>query len=272
MAVNNLNGVGALPIGLGDYIASGVSDYFEKDMDRTEQLLEGFKIGADQAKASLACGDTPNLQDIVYPESLAIAAGGFGIIKPKSRFTEGGRKIQSGDIIVGFESNGIHSNGLTLARAIVEKAPKGYATEMANGEMIGEALLKPTRIYSGLLEDLFNADVEVHYIIPVTGHAFQKIARAKLQPFTYKIEFLPEPHPEFHWLQETGSIPQKELYQTWNMGIGLAIILPRENEEIISTITKKHRIRSYVLGKVEEGPRQVIMPFKDKGKPVIYVP
>jgi len=272
MPVYDLNAVGALPIGLGDILASGVSDYFEKDMDRTEQLLDGFKIGADLAKASLACGDTPTLKDLVNPESLVIMAAGFGIVKPKERFTEGGRKIQAGDILIGFESNGIHSNGLTLARAIVEKSPEGYTTKLPNGEMIGEALLKPTKIYTGLIEDLFKAGVEIHYIIPVTGHSYQKIARSKLKPFTYKIEFLPEPQPEFAWLQEIGPVTKKEAYRTWNMGIGMVIVVPSEYEEAIAPISRKHGIEYHVLGKVEEGPRQVVMPFKENGKPVLYIP
>jgi len=273
MVVYDLNSVGALPVGLGDILASGTSDYFDKkNIDRTEEIIEGFRIGADESRACLACGDIPTLQGLVNPESLVVTAAGFGIIRPKDRFSFGGKKIMGGHRIYGFESNGIHSNGLTLARAITEKTEEGYATKLPNGEMIGEALLKPTRIYSGLIEDLFDAKVHIAYISHITGHAFQgKIARAR-KPFTYVIETLPEPQPEFLFLMDNGPVSKREAYRTWNMRVGLVIFASRDYESTIYRTSRKHGIKCFDLGYVERGPRKVIMPFEECGKQVVYTP
>lgn len=273
MIVYDLNNVGALPIGIADIIASGDSDYFARhNQDRTEELVDGFIEGANLSEASLATGDLPTYPGIVNPETLCICGAGFGIIKPKSRFTEGGRKIKEGDVIYGLGSSGIHSNGLSLSRAIIEKQPEGYASKLENGQMIGEAILTQSRIYSQLLRVLFEREVELKYISHVTGHAFQgKVARPKME-FTYVIEWLPEPQPEFRWLMEKGPVSKIEAYKTWNMGVGLILIASEEQENIIEDEARERGIDSWKIGHVEKGPRRVVMPFKEDGKPVVYTP
>jgi len=272
MVVYDLNNVSAMAVGLGDFLACGSSDYFE-DKERVEDIIEGFRIGADEAGASLACGDTPELQELVNSESLVIAAAGFGIIRPKSRFTAGGRKIKEGMGIYGLRSGGIHSNGITLARRIIEKTEEGYATRLPDsGQMIGEAILKPTKIYSKYYEDLFDEGIDIPYISAITGHAFQgKVARAK-RDFTYVIESLPLPQEEFSFLMQKGPVTLKEAYRTWNMGVGAVIIASRDYEKSIFQISRENGIECFYLGYIKKGPRRVIMPFKENGKQVIYTP
>lgn len=270
MIVYDLNNVGAQPVGLGDVMVSGVSAYFN-DEKRNEELVDGFVEGTNLSKASLACGDTPTFPGIVNSDTLCITGGGFGIIKPKSRFTAGGMRIRAGDIIYGFPSNGMHTNGLSLSRPIIEKQPEGYVSKLPNGKMIGEEILKPTRIYSELLDNLFNAGVDIHYISHITGHGHRKIARAKRE-ISYVIEYLPEPQQEFLWLMEKGPVSKTEAYKTWNMGVGLVIMASQTDCSKIAQVSKADGIESFELGYVEDGPRVVRMPFEENGKQVVLVP
>lgn len=263
MNANDLICIGATPIALSDEVASGDSSWFQQEK-RVEGLLAGLKKGCTQAGITIPCGETPTLKDIIYPDSVNITGSMIGMVKSKSRVILG-EKLQAGDIIYGLASNGIHSNGLTLARKIVDKLPKNYFTSVPGGtgqapfgkKTIGEELLKPTKIYVNPILEIINK-AEIHYLSNITGSAFRKIMRAK-KPFTYLIENLPPKPRVFKFLQERGGINNYEAYQTWNMGVGFVIFAPENQERKIAKICQKYKVGYNKLGQVKEGQKRVII-------------
>jgi len=255
-AVNELPCVGATPFGYGDEVTAGDSSWFD-DPVRSEQLLSGLAAACLRAMVATPCGETPTLQDIMSRNAVSLSGGAIGIVRPKGR-AMWGQNLRGGDVIYGIESNGIHANGITLARRIAEKLPEGYFTELPSGNTLGETLLKPTRLYSPLIEGLWKKGVEIHYISNITGHGWRKIMRPKGE-FTYEIDYVPEPPPELLYLQQRGGVSDEEAYQVWNMGVGYCIYSPRQFGEIIASTAEERGMRCYALGHVVEGPKKVII-------------
>lgn len=256
MIVNDLIVVGADPMVVSVYVASGSSEWFS-DEKRAEDLTSGCKKACDMAGATWGGGESPTLRDLVVPGSAELAGAAIGIIKPKERLTLGD-KLQAGDSIVLVGSSGIHANGLTLARTIADRLPEGYETRLSDGTMYGEELLRPTFIYSEYVRSLFENGLEPHYMVNITGHGWRKIMRAT-QEFSYIIEWIPQPQPIFYFLQEQSGNNDKEMYGNFNMGAGFAVFLPREQAERAIRIAGLCGFGATAAGRVEEGPRQVVI-------------
>jgi len=268
MAVTDLVAVGADPIAYADILASGDSAWFG-DEKRVGSLLAGYRTAADLAGCAIPQGETPTLQGIVEPLTLNLSGGAVGIIRPKSRYTYG-QKLTPGDIIYGLPSHGICANGITKARRIAERLPERYFTRLSDGRTLGEAILEPTPILSRLVVQLFERGVDLHYVSPLTGHGWRKIARARF-PFRYIIEAVPEPPAVFQSLIEWGreygfDVSDGENFQVWNMGIFLALMAPRECGEAIASVAEQFGTHVHVLGRVEKGEKEVIIEPKN----VIY--
>ncbi len=226
MIVNDLITVGAMPISCAMHLAVGSSDWF-KDETRLADLINGWKRACDLAFCVWGGGETPTLKGIVAPNAAVLSGSAMGIVSPKGRLIRG--DIREGDAIVLLPSSGIHANGLTLARRIAEKLPKGYLTELPDGRTYGETLLDPTFIYglfveTALMSRAFDAAIDVHYAINITGHGWRKLMRA-VPNYAYVIETLPPPLPIFGFLQEHGPIDDMEAYGNLNMGAGFALIV-----------------------------------------------
>ncbi len=222
MIVNDLITCGARPLSVLMHCASGDSAWF-RDVARFRNLLEGWKIGCDHAMASWGGGETPALKGLVNPESIVLSGSGVGVIDPKERYIKG--DIEPGDQILLFASSGIHANSLTLARKVAEGLPDGYKTVLPDGRMYGEVLLDPTYIYAELMEKCFEAGVRIHYAVNITGHGWRKLMRHP-GGFAYIIEELPPALPIFKFLQQQLQIDDLEMYGTFNMGAGFALIVP----------------------------------------------
>jgi phosphoribosylformylglycinamidine cyclo-ligase len=268
MAVTDLVAVGADPIAYADHIASGASAWFS-DTLRRDELLKGYVTAAELAGCAIPQGETPTLPDIISPETLELSGSSVGIIKPKSRFTYG-QRITEGDVIYGLPSQGICANGLSKARKIAEKLEDGYFTRLSNGRTIGRELLTPTPIYVRPIIEMFEAGADLHYISPITGHGWRKIARARF-PYTYVVEEVPELPLIFSSLicygKELGfNVSDFENYQVWNMGVFIAIIAPEEDENLIYEATRRHRVEVFRMGHVSKGRRRVVIKPLD----VIY--
>ena len=254
--VNDIVTVGAKPVTIMAYWAPGSSEWF-KDIKRQKDLVNGWAKACNLSGASWGGGETPTLTKIVSKETIDLAGACFGLIKPKSRLILGD-KLEAGDVVILFESNGIHANGLSLARLVAKKLPRTYATKMPNGEMFGEALLKPTILYPKLIMDLLDSGIEIHYISNITGHGWRKIMRLK-KPFTYRITAIP-PVPEvLKFIVDQGKIDLKEAYGNFNMGAGFAVYVPEKEAQKVLKIASKHKIKAYKAGVVEKGEKQVII-------------
>ncbi|MFL7793163.1 MAG: AIR synthase related protein, partial [Anaerolineae bacterium] len=250
MAVNDLITVGARPLTLHAYWATGGSEWFT-DMQRIEELLSGWQQACDLAGVSWGGGETPSLSGVVESGAIDLAASCTGIIKPKERLTLG-QDLQPGDAIVLLESSGIHANGLTLARKLAEQLTDGYATRIAGGRMYGEALLDPTAIYSPVTEAMFEASVTVRYLSNITGHGWRKLMRHP-GAFTYRVTAIPPVPPVLQFMAEQAKLDARDAYGSLNMGAGFAVFVPKEDAAKAIKISERLGIKAYQAGTVEEG-------------------
>ncbi len=258
--VNDVVTVGALPFIINAYFGSGGPDWYS-DTNRSAALVEGFAKACEIAGATWGGGETPGLKGIINEQTLDLAGSCVGIIKPKNRLTIGD-KLQSGDAILLIESSGIHANGLSLARSVAEKLPEGYQTKLNDGMTFGNAVLIPSHIYVSLIKDLFDAEIDIHYMVNITGHGWRKLMRANRE-FTYTINQLPTPQPIFDFIQKHSGNSDEEMYGNFNMGTGFAIYLPIDQVEKAQEIARSHNLKSWNAGTVEEGKKQVIIKPKN---------
>ncbi len=261
MIINDLIVVGADPQVVNAYFAVGNSDWF-LDKKRVEDLVKGWAKACNLAGAVWGGGETPTLKGIIESDTIDLSGSAIGIVKPKERLTLGD-KLTKGDAIFLVESSGIHANGLTLARTIASKLPKGYATPLSDGKSYGESLLVPTHIYAGLVRDLFEAGIDIHYMVNITGHGWRKLMRAS-RNLSYVIDKVPEPQPIFEFIQERSGNDDTEMYGNFNMGAGFAIFMPERDVAMAQKIAKKkYGLNSGRFGQVEKGPRQVVIVPKN---------
>jgi phosphoribosylformylglycinamidine cyclo-ligase len=258
MIVNDMVTLGALPLAVAMHLGAGSSDWF-RDERRTEDLIDGWGKACRLARCAWGGGETPTLSGVVEAGTVVLAGSAIGMIKPKSRLIRA--NIQHGDAIVLFESSGIHANGLTLARAIAERAVNGYLTPLSDGRPYGEALLDPTHIYVGAIEDCLNIGVDIHYAVNITGHGWRKLMRAA-DPFTYVVERIPSPQPVFEFMQSMGGVDDAEAYGNLNMGAGFAVYVPEKDVATVLDVAKAFPFAALRAGHLEKSAtkRVVITP------------
>jgi phosphoribosylformylglycinamidine cyclo-ligase len=191
------------------------------------QIGEGLNEGARQANVDIVGGETAQLRDLVHGLDLAGTCLG---VQEKARVVTGER-IVPGDRVIGVPSSGIHSNGLSLARRIVE-AHASYDERLPNGRTAGEELLVPTRIYREALEVCRSA--EVHGMCHVTGGGLLNFTRLTRHGFSFTRP-LPVP-PVFTWLRELGDVDPGEMYRTFNMGMGYAYVVPESSVKTVLSL------------------------------------
>ena len=224
MNVNDVYCVGATPLTFVDYIA------MEKPDERiASEVGKGLEEGARISDISIIGGETAILPEVVNDLDLSGTCVGY-VRKDK---VISGEQIEVGDLVLGLKSAGIHSNGLTLARKVIEGAGLDYNEPFSSDRSIGEELLTPTRIYTVVLE-LLNS-CEVHGLAHITGSGFLKLGR--ITDLGFDIYKPLEPNPIFTFLQEKGNISDIEMYKTFNMGMGFAAVIPAGEEHAATRIT-----------------------------------
>ncbi|MDY6965762.1 MAG: phosphoribosylformylglycinamidine cyclo-ligase [Halobacteriota archaeon] len=214
MNVNDLIAIGVEPLAFVDYLAMEVPD--EKI---TVQIGEGLAKGAELANISIVGGETATLPEIVNGFDLAGTAVGW----VKKDEIIGGEKIKIGDKVLGLASSGIHSNGLTLARKVIERSHKySEPCPFDPEKSLGDELLTPTKIYIEVL-DLIK-EFEVHGLAHITGSGLLKLKRITDYGFDFTDPL--EPQDIFKFIQKEGDIDDLEMYRTFNMGMGFLVVLP----------------------------------------------
>jgi phosphoribosylformylglycinamidine cyclo-ligase len=205
-------------------------------------------------------GETPTLKDIILPDASLLSGSAVGMAL--DHYLMRPDKIEDGDRIIFLESNGIHANGLTLARKIAAELPDGYLTKLPNGSIYGEELLKPTPIYVPVVYEIFKFAQRAHYAVNITGHGWRKLMRAPIEA-TYIIETMPELQPIFTFLQTHAQMNTHDAYGTFNMGAGFALYVAPENAELIISIAATAGIKAYDAGYIQKpGTRSVfIKPY-----------
>ncbi len=256
MAINDLITVGATPLVVQAYWAAGGSDWFS-DAQRAQALVAGWKRACDVCSVAWGGGETPALAGIVAEGRIDLAASCTGLINPKERLSVGD-KLAPGDAIVMLASSGIHANGLSLARKLVERLPQGYLTEISPGLSYGEALLAPTVLYSPVTEALYKAGITPHYCANITGHGWRKLLRHPAT-HTYRIHSVPEVTPVLKFIQQHAKQDDQEAYSTLNMGAGFALFVRAEDAERTVQVAEAQGVKALIAGRVEAGPKKLII-------------
>lgn len=260
MAINDLITVGATPLVVQAYWAAGGSDWFG-DAQRAQALVDGWKRACDTCQVAWGGGETPALAGIVEAGRIDLAASCTGLVNPKERLSVGD-ELAPGDAIVLLASSGIHANGLSLARKLVERLPQGYLTPVgdeANPALTyGEALLAPTTLYSPVTEALYLAGVRPHYCANITGHGWRKLLRHPGR-FTYRITQVPPVTPVLRFMQQHARQDDREAYSTLNMGAGFALFVPADQAERAVEVAQAQGVKAWVAGRVEAGEKQLLI-------------
>ncbi len=246
MCANDLICTGAEPISFLDYLAMA-----KNDRRIVEKVAVGLVEGAKQAGMAIVGGETAIVPDLLSPDpGMDLAGMAAGVCGKKDLVL--GDEIQNGDALVGVASSGIHSNGLTLARKILLKEYNLKETVSGLERNIGEELLEPTRIYvKPVLETA--KKLEVHGLAHITGGAFAKLDRivgqARLGVDIYQ---LPSTPGIFRIIQKSGRVSDREMYRTFNMGVGFVLICPQRTEDAIIRLFMRHGHSAFDLGRVEK--------------------
>jgi len=256
MAINDLVTVGATPLVVQAYWAAGGSDWFS-DAQRAQALVAGWKRACDVCGVAWGGGETPALAGIVADGRIDLAASCTGLIKPKERLSVGD-KLGPGDVVVMLASSGIHANGLSLARKLVERLPQGYLTEVSPGLTYGDALLVPTVLYSPVTEALYKAGITPNYCANITGHGWRKLLRHPAA-HTYRIHSLPPVPPVLKFIQKHARQDDRESYSTLNMGAGFALFVKAADAERTVAVAKANGVAAIVAGVIEAGPKRLLI-------------
>ena len=269
MAINDLITVGATPLIVQAYWAAGGSDWFA-DGQRSAALIEGWKRACDVCSVAWGGGETPALAGIVADGRIDLAASCTGLINPKERLSVGD-KLAPGDAIVLLASSGIHANGLSLARKLVERLPLGYLTPVPVNEQhdtadpsdqtvltYGDALLAPTVLYSPITEALYQAGITPHYCANITGHGWRKLLRHPAE-HCYRIHTLPEVTPVLKFIQQHAQLDDREAYSTFNMGAGFALFVNATDAQRCVDVAQSLGVKAWIAGTVEAGAKEVLI-------------
>ena len=265
MAVNNLIAQGAMPVIYTDEVAAGDSEWFE-DQKRSNALYEGFFKICKEVGMALPAGESPALRFLIKAEPPVISAPSLsgcatGIIAPSDRLITG-KELSVGDHIVGANSSGLHSNGISLVIKRAMSLADKFLTELPNGNTLGEEALIPTRSYVALIEALLKNEIDIHALLPGTGSGVSKIAFDK-RLFTYRIQnWVEQIPPLFLFMRDIG-VTLIDCLTTFNWGIGYYIFAPPSEVENILAIGRKTGYELINLGVVEKGPRRVIFEPED---------
>jgi phosphoribosylformylglycinamidine cyclo-ligase len=246
MCANDLICTGTEPISFLDYLAMA-----KHDRHIVNEIAVGLVEGAKQAGMAIVGGETAIVPDLLSKDAgLDLVGMAAGICKEKELIL--GDRIRNGDALVGVASSGIHSNGLTLARKIllVKYKLKENVTDL--GRSVGQELLEPTRIYvKPVLEA--TRKLEVHGLAHITGGAFAKLDRIVEQAkLGANIAQLPPTPGIFRIVQKGGRISDREMYRTFNMGVGFILICPQRTEDAVIRLFVRHGHNAFDIGRVEK--------------------
>ncbi|HLC11612.1 MAG TPA: phosphoribosylformylglycinamidine cyclo-ligase [Candidatus Bathyarchaeia archaeon] len=251
MCVNDLICTGLEPFAFLDYIATA-----SPDSKTIAQISEGIVEGAKQAEVAVVGGETAVVPDLLSDgyDGTAIDLVGFAAgICSKNKLVLGD-KVKSNDTIVGVSSSGIHSNGMTLARKVLFRKHKvnDWIPELRRS--LGEELLEPTRIYVKPVMDLL-LEAEVHGFAHITGGGFSKLDRIVSRAgLGAELDNLPDSPSIFQIIQEDGKISDREMYRTFNMGVGFLILCPKREEDKVIQTFQRYQQDAFRVGHVSKKP------------------
>ena len=250
MCVNDIICGGAAPLFFLDYIACG-----KNDPVRIAEIVTGITEGCRQSECALVGGETAEHPGLMPDEDYDVAGFSVGIVDEEKIID--GKRLSEGDVLIGLASTGVHSNGFSLVRKVfdVEHADLTSPMEELGGKSLGETLLTPTRIYVKAVKALLKAGVDIHAISHITGGGFyENVPRMMTEGLTAQIKLDSFPRlPIFDLIEKKGGIPQRDMYNTFNMGIGMILALPAQQAAQALEILKAAGEQAYQIGQVVSG-------------------
>ena len=252
MCVNDIACAGGEPLFFLDYIACG-----KNVPEKIAQIVKGVSEGCLQAGVSLIGGETAEMPGFYPEEEYDLAGFAVGVCDRKKMIT--GQSIRPGDVLVGIASSGVHSNGYSLVRRVFSMDKENLSTYREElGETLGEALLRPTKIYVKALRSVREAGIEIKGCSHITGGGFyENIPR--MLPDGVKAVIRKDSYPVpaiFRMLQEEGEIAEHVMYNTFNMGIGMVMALDSADAEQAVKVLREAGEQAFVIGSVEAGERK----------------
>lgn len=255
MCVNDILCQGARPLFFLDYIATG-----KLEAQKVAEIVKGVAEGCRIAGSALIGGETAEMPGFYQEEEYDIAGFAVGIVD-KSRVITG-KTIEAGDVIIGIASSGLHSNGYSLARKVLLEdgqlsLDEGYGNL---GKTLGEALITPTKIYVSSVMKVLDA-VKVKGIAHITGGGFyENIPRILPADVDAHIEIGSWDVPEiFKLIQKLGDIQEEEMFKTFNMGIGMMLVVAEEEVQKVMDLLKASGETPYRIGEIQKGSKQVVL-------------
>lgn len=255
MCVNDIICSGAEPLFFLDYIACG-----KNVPERIATIVSGVANGCKQAGAALIGGETAEMPGFYKEDEYDLAGFAVGIVDEKDIID--GSTVKTGDVIVGIASSGIHSNGYSLVRSVFNMSEEALNTHYDSlGGTLGETLLVPTKIYVNSLKSVKNENISIKACSHITGGGFyENIPRMLAEGFHPNIQKdsydIP---PIFRMLSKDGAIDDEAMYNTFNMGIGMMLVVdPSDADKTIEAI-KAAGENAYVIGEIVEGDKGVTL-------------
>lgn len=253
MCVNDIACAGGEPLFFLDYIACG-----KNVPEKIATIVKGVADGCLQSGAALIGGETAEMPGFYPEDEYDLAGFAVGVVDEKDLIT--GADIQAGDVLVGIASSGVHSNGFSLVRKVFDMTPESLNTYYDQlGKTLGEALIAPTKIYVKALKAVKEAGVRIKGCSHITGGGFYENiprmlpdgVRAVVKKDSYDIP------PIFKLLQEKGSLEEKMMYNTYNMGLGMILAVEADKAEAVMQAVNSTGEKSYIVGHVEAGEKGV---------------
>ena len=257
MCVNDIICCGAKPLFFLDYIACG-----KNVPEKIAEIVGGVAEGCVQSGAALIGGETAEHPGLMPQEDYDLAGFAVGIVDKKKILDN--TRMKAGDVVIGLASTGIHSNGFSLCRKVfdIDNNPDSLYVPNAElgGKSIAETLLTPTKIYVKSILALLEK-VDVKGISHITGGGFyENIPRSIPKGLCAEIDKASiRVLPIFDLLAKTGNIPERDMYNTYNMGVGMSVVVPAEQVDKAISILTANGETAYVIGKIIESDEQVIL-------------
>ena len=256
MCVNDIVCGGASPLFFLDYIACG-----KNHPARIADIVAGVTEGCRQAECALVGGETAEHPGLMPDDDYDVAGFSVGIVDEEKIID--GKKLSQGDVLIGLASTGVHSNGFSLVRKVfdVEHADLTSPVEALGGKSLGETLLTPTRIYVKAVKALLKGGVDIHAVSHITGGGFyENVPRMMTDGLTAQIKLGSFPVlPIFELIQKTGNIPERDMYNTFNMGVGMILALPAAQAQQALDILSAAGETAYQIGEVVSGEDGVVL-------------
>lgn len=255
MCVNDIICCGAKPLFFLDYIACG-KNYPEK----IASIVSGVAEGCVQSGAALIGGETAEHPGLMPVDDYDLAGFAVGIVDKKKILNN--KTVKEGDVIIALPSSGVHSNGFSLVRKVFDIEKNDIKTPVAElgGKSVGETLLTPTKIYVKPMLALFD-EVTVKAVSHITGGGFyENIPRSLPDGFSAKIEKnAVRVLPIFDLIAKTGNIPERDMFNTFNMGVGMSVTVAKEDADKALEILKNNDTDAYIVGEVAKSDEGVII-------------